>query len=74
MNAVFGEHDDADGFNAGQMGGTLDVIDTGDAYSANIVGLIGEEGAVGVFTQPTGIAGNYTGGFTATNPAYITPE
>ncbi len=64
LNAVFGEHDDADGFNAGRMGGTIDV---GTNMNIPVIGLIGAEGAVGVFTEE-GQQNAITGGFTATNP------
>ncbi len=67
MNAIFGSHTDASGYSAGRMGGTLDIVDLGVMSRATITGLIGEEGAVGVFTQE-GAATGYAGGFTATNP------
>ena len=67
MNAYFGNHASANGYSAGRMGGTVSVSDAGIMSSSTIVGLIGAEGAVGVFTR-VGNAGGYTGGFTATNP------
>nr|MCA8833994.1 hypothetical protein [Pseudomonadota bacterium] len=77
MNAVFGSHASAMGFNAGQMGGTLNLSENSSGVistnSADITGLIGAEGAVGVFAQ-VGRVGGITGGFTATNPDYTPPE
>ncbi len=79
MNAVFGSHasakdEDEVRFNAGRMGGNLSVVDTGlSAVNVTITGLIGEEGAVGVFAQ-VGEGKGITGGFTATNPDYTPPE
>ena len=67
MNAHFGSHASANGYSAGRMGGTISILDAGTTGSATIVGLIGAEGAVGVFTQE-GAATGYIGGFTATNP------
>ena len=74
MNAVFGSHTDASGYSAGRMGGILSVVDVGlNPVTVPITGLIGEEGAVGVFVAE-GVRNSYLGGFTATNPDYITPE
>ncbi len=73
MNAHFGSHNDASSYSAGRMGGTIGISDVATTASATIVGLIGAEGAVGVFTQAVAATG-YTGGFTATNPDYTPPE
>ncbi|MCA8833656.1 MAG: hypothetical protein K8953_01105, partial [Proteobacteria bacterium] len=63
LNAVFGSHADAMGYSAGRMGGTIDIDTVTDIP---LIGLIGAEGAVGVFTE---IRQNpFSGGFTATNP------
>ncbi len=72
MNAHFGSHNDASSYSAGRMGGTIGISDVATTASATIVGLIGAEGAVGVFTQAVAATG-YTGGFTATNPDYTPP-
>ena len=67
MDAHFGSHASANGYSAGRMGGTLVIAETGGGGEADIVGLIGAEGAVGVFVNE-GERGGFIGGFTATNP------
>ena len=66
MNAVFGSHTDASSYSAGRMGGTLVIADGGFTINSTITGLIGAEGAVGVFTKVGAVSD--AGGFTATNP------
>ncbi len=73
MNTVFGNHADAMGFSAGRMGGTLVVAERGVTNNETITGLIGQEGAVGIFAR-VGFSNGYIGGFTATNPNYTPPE
>ena len=72
MNAHFGSHASANAYSAGRMGGTLAISSISSLLYPTIVGLIGEEGAVGVFTR-VGQATRTVGGFTATNPAYTPP-
>ena len=67
LDGYFGNHPNAVGLNPGQMVGTFTSDWTGvpifnDYYEADLIGLIGEEGAVGVFGT--------NGGFTATNLSY----
>ena len=75
LNGYFGNHPKAKGLNPGQMVGDF-IFDPGSIAffnyrEATLIGLIGEEGAVGVFRK---IGENgASGGFTATNPSYTPP-
>ncbi len=81
LNGYFGNHPNAKGLNPGQMVGNF-IFNPGsiaffDYREATLTGLIGEEGAVGVFTEVGKIGSDssiiLTGGFTATNPDYTPP-
>nr|MCA8833858.1 hypothetical protein [Pseudomonadota bacterium] len=82
MDGIFGNHPDAKGFAPGQLGGSVSLsasegeflpVFYGDgkevaSLEADLIGLIGIEGAVGVFTK-AGKNNGFSGGFTATNEA-----
>ncbi len=81
LNGYFGNHPKAKGLNPGQMVGNV-IFNPGQVTfftyrEATLIGLIGEEGAVGVFTEVGKIGSDssitLTGGFTATNPDYTPP-
>ena len=79
IDGYFGNHPKAEGLNPGQMVGTFTSDWTGvpifnDSYESTLIGLIGEEGAVGVFGAEIGKdEQTMRGGFTATNPSYTPP-
>ncbi len=81
LNGYFGNHPKAKGLNPGQMVGNVIFNPGSIAFftygDATLIGLIGEEGAVGVFTEVGKIGSDssitLTGGFTATNPSYTPP-
>ncbi len=83
LNGYFGNHPKAKGLNPGQMVGNFihdpdpGLIAFFTYGDATLIGLIGEEGAVGVFTEVGKIGSDssitLTGGFTATNPDYTPP-
>ena len=79
LNGYFGNHPKATGLNPGQMVGTFTSVwppsvPFFDYGEATVIGLIGEEGAVGVFTEVGRTEwGGLSGGFTATNPSYTPP-
>ncbi len=89
MDGIFGNHPDAKGFAPGQLSGSVSLsasegeflpVFYGDgkevaSLEADLIGLIGIEGAVGVFTK-VGKNNGFSGGFTATNeaPPPLPPE
>ena len=63
IDGVFGNHPNATGLNAGELGGSVRAVTRNlDFFDGSITGLIGQEGAVGVFT-----GAGYAGGFTASS-------
>ena len=85
LDGYFGNHPNAEGFSPGQMTGTftsdwtnIDSTVFSGYFKSTLIGLIGEEGVVGVFGADIGTVSSdgrpaLTGGFTATNPDYTPP-